>query len=61
MAEVISCPRPGTWYSPAAKSGACEYTWKAPGDYKGKVKVELVPVMGPFECTYRNQDRDWSR
>jgi len=36
--------------------GRVQATVKVPKDYKGLTKVELTPIMGPFEWKYRNQE-----
>ena len=41
---------------PAGHTGVSEYTWKVPKEFTGQVKVELTPVMGPFEWKYRTQE-----
>ena len=45
----------GQFAAPAA-NGVVQATFQAPKDYVGKVKVELVPTMGPFEWKYRGQE-----
>ena len=34
---------------PVAANGRCRYTWRIPGGFKGKYRVEAVPTFGPYK------------
>ena len=40
------------------QGGCVEVIFKVPKEFTGNVKIELTPIMGPFEWKYRNQEHN---